>query len=155
MHPLLYLLATLALADHAVAFVPYKHAVRSGSGLHSFDRRSTGAIKKSGQLRLIERKTHPKRENNFDINIANTPSQPNSIGINYDEAGDLYFSVAKFGTSDEVYQLLVDTGATESWVMGSSCEAEVCSLHTTLGPEDSTTLKVRHITRFLDGFVTN
>ena len=152
MHPLLYLLATLVLADHAIAFVPYKHPVdagSAGSGLRSLNRRSTSAIKRSGQFRSTERKKHLKRENEFDINMAITSSHPNSVGINYDEAGDLYFSTAKFGTSDEEYQLLIDTGATESWVMGSSCKVEACSLHTTLGPEDSTTHKVCHIMRFL------
>lgn len=147
MHPLLHLLTTIVLADYANAFVPYKHPVGAGSALHSFNHRSISATKRSSQSRSIERKKHLKRENEFDINSAVTPSQSNSVGINYDKAGDLYFSVAKFGTGDEEYQLLIDTGATESWVMSSSCEAEACSLHTTLGPEDSSTLKVCRTTR--------
>lgn len=37
--------------------------------------------------------------------------------------------------------LAVDTGATNAWVMGSSCPSESCSVHHTFGQADSTTLK--------------
>lgn len=37
--------------------------------------------------------------------------------------------------------LLVDTGATNAWVMGSSCKSKSCGVHNTFGKEDSTTLK--------------
>lgn len=38
--------------------------------------------------------------------------------------------------------MLVDTGAANTWVMGSGCKSHVCSEHTTLGLSDSTSLKV-------------
>lgn len=37
--------------------------------------------------------------------------------------------------------LLVDTGATNAWVMGSDCKSEACGVHRTFGSKDSTTLK--------------
>ena len=37
--------------------------------------------------------------------------------------------------------MFVDTGATNAWVMGSSCTSEACGIHHTFGSEDSTTLE--------------
>ena len=37
--------------------------------------------------------------------------------------------------------MLVDTGATNSWVMGSGCKSEACGVHNIFGSEDSSTLK--------------
>ena len=37
--------------------------------------------------------------------------------------------------------LLVDTGATNAWVMGSDCKSEACGVHRTFGSKDSTTMK--------------
>lgn len=37
--------------------------------------------------------------------------------------------------------MLVDTGATNAWVMGSSCKSAACGIHHTFGSEDSTTLE--------------
>ena len=141
------LLVISGLAQHAFAFIPYKHKTNVGLDRENVDHHS---VRRSNRLRPFEQKAHVKRENDFNIDIASTPSQPNSVGINYDEAGDLYFVAAKFGTSDKVYQLLIDTGATESWIMGSSCEAKACSLHTTLGPKDSTTLKACQMAMLLN-----
>ena len=144
------LLVALGLAQHAFAFIPYKHGAGAGFDEAVVNRRSADAVRRCDRLQPLKRKSYVKRDNNFNINVASEPTQSDSVGINYDEAGDLYFVAAKFGTSDKVYQLLIDTGATESWVMGSSCESEACSLHTTLGPEDSTTLEACHALKSLD-----
>lgn len=37
--------------------------------------------------------------------------------------------------------LLVDTGATNTWIMGSDCKTKSCGAHHTFGKEDSTTLE--------------
>lgn len=37
--------------------------------------------------------------------------------------------------------MLVDTGATNAWVMGSSCKSQACGVHHTFGSEDSSTLE--------------
>lgn len=38
--------------------------------------------------------------------------------------------------------MLVDTGAFNTWVMGSDCKSEACLAHNTLGPGDSSSLEV-------------
>lgn len=38
--------------------------------------------------------------------------------------------------------MLVDTGAANTWVMGSECKSQVCTQHSTMGPSDSTSLEV-------------
>lgn len=38
--------------------------------------------------------------------------------------------------------MLIDTGAANTWVMGSDCKSQVCGQHSTLGPSDSASLEV-------------
>lgn len=39
-------------------------------------------------------------------------------------------------------QMLIDTGAANTWMMGSDCSSEPCLAHNTFGPKDSTSLRV-------------
>jgi hypothetical protein len=43
-----------------------------------------------------------------------------------------------FGSNKKPLEMLLDTGAASSWVMGSSCKDAACTRHDTYGPSDST-----------------
>lgn len=59
------------------------------------------------------------------------------------DGGDLSYMVAvTFGDSKEEYHLLLDSAASNTWVMGSDCKTDACGTHTTFGKEDSSSLKV-------------
>ena len=62
-------------------------------------------------------------------------------GIHQDGTDYSYFLQAQFGSKGKELYLLVDTGAGSSWVMGSNCNSEACSLHDSFGVEDSDTFK--------------
>lgn len=60
------------------------------------------------------------------------------------DGGDLSYMVAvKIGDSKEEYHLLLDSAASNTWVMGEDCKSEACRQHNTFGVGDSGTLKVR------------
>ncbi|KAF2471599.1 acid protease [Lindgomyces ingoldianus] len=46
-----------------------------------------------------------------------------------------------FGDSKEEYHLLLDSAASNTWVMGQDCKSEACGAHNTFGEGDSTSLK--------------
>ncbi|KAF2127427.1 acid protease [Dothidotthia symphoricarpi CBS 119687] len=48
-----------------------------------------------------------------------------------------------FGDSKEEYHLLLDSAASNTWVMGQDCKSDSCSTHTTFGAGDSSTLKTQ------------
>ncbi|KAF2002698.1 acid protease [Amniculicola lignicola CBS 123094] len=52
----------------------------------------------------------------------------------------------KFGESEEEYHLLLDSAASNTWVMGEGCKSAACGTHNTFGPADSGTLKVQDTT---------
>ena len=59
----------------------------------------------------------------------------------YEDGTDYtYFSTLTFGS--KTLRMLVDTGAANSWVMGSDCTSTACRTHTTFGKPDSKTLEV-------------
>jgi hypothetical protein len=43
------------------------------------------------------------------------------------------------GSNQTPLEMLLDTGAGNSWVMGSMCTSTPCTQHNTFGPDDSTT----------------
>ncbi|KAK7948235.1 uncharacterized protein PG986_009121 [Apiospora aurea] len=73
------------------------------------------------------------------------PSQPpgksNSAGIDQDGTDYSYFVEAQFGSDGSLMYMLLDTGASSSWVMGSGCTSEACSMHNTFKSDGSSTLK--------------
>ncbi|KAL8720354.1 MAG: hypothetical protein Q9225_002782 [Loekoesia sp. 1 TL-2023] len=83
-----------------------------------------------------------KRDNHHDYVTASPPTQTNSESIHNDGTDFSYFAGIDFGSSRKTMYMLVDTGAANTWVMGSDCKTQVCAEHNTLGPSDSTSLKV-------------
>lgn len=59
------------------------------------------------------------------------------------DGNDLSYMVAvTIGDSKEEYHLLLDSAASNTWVMGADCKTDACATHETFGKEDSSTLKV-------------
>ncbi len=83
-----------------------------------------------------------KRASTYKIVPGSEPSQSASMAINQDGSDYSYFSTLKIGSSGESFNMLVDSGAANTWVMGTACKTKACIAHNTFGPEDSTTLKM-------------
>lgn len=64
-----------------------------------------------------------------------------------------YFSAVQLGSSGETLYLLLDTGSSDTWVMGSDCKSTACGTHTTFGDANSDTLKIT-ATSFSDAYGT-
>lgn len=80
-----------------------------------------------------------RRENKYAVVSPAPPSTPNSAGIYQDGTDFSYFIQASFGSSAKPLYMLLDTGAGTTWVMGSDCKADACTMHNTFGPSDSKT----------------
>ncbi|CAK7232570.1 hypothetical protein SCUCBS95973_008303 [Sporothrix curviconia] len=84
---------------------------------------------------------HEKRENNFAVVSAATPSASNAVGIDQDGTDFSYFIQAEFGSAKTPLLVLLDTGAGTTWVMGSDCASSACTMHNSFGAADSKTLQ--------------
>lgn len=82
-----------------------------------------------------------KRTNTHSIVTAAMPSQTNSAGVDQDGTDYSYFAEVKLGSSNTPVYMLLDTGAGNTWVMGSSCTTDSCKTHDTFNPSDSKTFK--------------
>ncbi|MCJ1431992.1 hypothetical protein MMC27_001348 [Xylographa pallens] len=85
--------------------------------------------------------TRVKRAENYPIATGSTPSQTQSAAIDEDLLDFSYFSAVQFGSSGEILYMLLDTGSSETWVMGSDCKSTACGTHNTFGNANSKTLK--------------
>lgn len=70
-----------------------------------------------------------------------TPTQSNSGGIYQDGTDYSYFIQAQLGSRATPMYMLIDTGASTTWVMGSGCKSAACTTHNSFGSADSTTFK--------------
>jgi hypothetical protein len=131
----LQVLQLLLLAVPSFAFYPYNFPA-SDIDLSSLKRRQHISF----PIRKI------KRGNDFAITKANTPSAPNTVGVDQDGSDLSYMVEVAFGSSKKVLYLLLDSAAVNTWIMGSSCTSTPCSKHNTFGPSDSTTLQTNTTT---------
>ncbi|KAK8133937.1 hypothetical protein PG984_005949 [Apiospora sp. TS-2023a] len=81
------------------------------------------------------------RENNYHIVKANPPEKSKSAGVDQDGTDYSYFVEAQFGSDKSLMYMLLDTGASSSWVMGSGCTSDACTMHNTFKSDGSTSLK--------------
>lgn len=81
-----------------------------------------------------------RRDNQYKISKANSPSTDHAAGINQDGTDYSYFVSVELGSKKQQMYMLVDTGAGSSWVMGTACGSDSCKRHDTFGPEDSDTI---------------
>ncbi|KAL7930153.1 aspartic peptidase domain-containing protein [Trichoderma chlorosporum] len=82
-----------------------------------------------------------KRSNQFYIMEAVTPTTPKTAGLDQDGTDYSYFVEALLGSQKTKLYMLLDTGAGSSWVMGTDCVSQACSLHDSFGPSNSKTLQ--------------
>ncbi|KAI1460871.1 hypothetical protein F4805DRAFT_465342 [Annulohypoxylon moriforme] len=79
------------------------------------------------------------RDNDYNVVSAVKPTASNAVGIDQDGTDYSYFIEANFGSEGKSMYMLVDTGASTTWVMGSGCTSSACTKHNTFGPNDSKT----------------
>ncbi|KAF1814508.1 acid protease [Eremomyces bilateralis CBS 781.70] len=140
MHPTWAALAIGLLIPYATAFYPY---AEPGSEPPSH-RRGIISVPKGDIVNLripIHRVVSP-RANQYNIISAAEPSTKNSIGIDQDGTDFSYMAKFQFGSSPDVYHLLVDSGASNTWVMSAACTNQACNSHNTYGPQKSSSLTV-------------
>jgi hypothetical protein len=82
-----------------------------------------------------------KRANNYKIVNSITPTQANSAALYQDGTDYSYFAEIKFGSNGTPMYMLMDTGASSTWVMGKGCTTAACQTHNTFGAADSKTFQ--------------
>jgi len=115
--------------------VPHDVQIRNLAG------RLTRKYQRGTPVQQVNEDGVAKRANTYSIMSAATPSQTNSAGIDQDGTDFSYFAQVYLGTKSTPYNMLLDSGAGQTWVMGSTCTSGPCKLHNTFGPSDSTTYK--------------
>ncbi|KAF2280576.1 acid protease [Westerdykella ornata] len=83
------------------------------------------------------------RDNIFNILKSEDPKQGNSVAIDQDGTDVSYMVAVTFGDSKKEYHLLLDSAASNTWVMARDCPTEACKSHSLFGKEDSSSLKVQ------------
>lgn len=63
------------------------------------------------------------------------------MAIDEDGTDFSYFSPVEFGSSGKSMYMLIDTGAANTWVVGSDCTTKACASHNSFGTADSTSLQ--------------
>lgn len=96
-----------------------------------------------GALTLPIRRAPVRARSKYRIVNSTDPKQANSVAIDQDGTDLSYMVAVTIGSSKEEYYLLLDSAASNTWVMGESCQTNACGKHNTFGPSDSTTLKVQ------------
>lgn len=82
-----------------------------------------------------------KRANKYEIVKGTQPKQANSVAIDQDGTDYSYICTIQVGASGKAMQMLIDTGAANTWMMGSDCSSEPCLAHNTFGAKDSISLR--------------
>jgi hypothetical protein len=133
------------------AFYPYQppHGKGgNGNGQHGNARRDQlstlqpSASSNGRSITLPIRRIRSKRDNIYDILKSNDPKQKNSVAIDQDGRDLSYMVAVTFGDSKEEYSLLLDSAASNTWVMAQDCQTEACKTHTLFGEGDSSSLEV-------------
>ena len=82
-----------------------------------------------------------RNDNKFSILASNKATSPNALAIDQDGSDYSYLSTFQFGSKAQPMYMLIDTGSPSTWVFGTECKSDSCTMHNTYGPEDTTTLK--------------
>lgn len=135
--PPIWLLLSTTLLPTVSAFYPYQFTTNDPPP----PSRRTLPTQTERSISLPLRRVRT-RQNGFDILNSADPKQANSVAIDQD-GGDLSYMVAvTIGDSKEEYHLLLDSAASNTWVMGQVCASAACKTHNTFGMGDSGSLKV-------------
>ncbi|KAI9829752.1 MAG: hypothetical protein M1819_005989 [Sarea resinae] len=142
----------------AVNRVTRRYRRRGFAGPEIDEREAIAAVERS----LKTRATPVKRTNTYHIVSAATPTSTDSMAVDEDGTDYSYFSSVKFGSGGTPMYMLLDTGASNTWVMGSDCQSKACQSHDTFGPGDSKSLLVSNSpfsitygTGTVGGFIAN
>lgn len=152
--PFTLLAALLAATNPVAAFWPY-HLQTLLEDLKSVRARDGSHAENAGDARpaafnLPLRRTQLKRQTrSYTIIPAVEPSQEGSAGVDTVPGDYTYMIDMKFGSSDKEFHMLVDTAASNTWVMSSDCTTDVCASHNTLADSDSTSLEVSRLLQAL------
>jgi hypothetical protein len=92
-------------------------------------------------VRGIARDNVLKRTNTHSVMTAANPAQTNSAGVDQDGTDFSYFAEVQFGSANTPLYMLLDTGASTTWVMGPSCMTDACQTHDSFGASDSKTFQ--------------
>ncbi|KAI0998626.1 hypothetical protein K3495_g9570 [Podosphaera aphanis] len=71
-----------------------------------------------------------------------SPTRSLSAGIFQDGNDYSYFAQVHFGSKSSMMYMLLDTGASMTWVMGSGCKNPICTSRNTFGAQNSSTFKL-------------
>ncbi|EOA92173.1 uncharacterized protein SETTUDRAFT_85375 [Exserohilum turcica Et28A] len=140
-----WLALSAAIIPGATAFYPYHYAGDSGSSSQPSRRTSRPVSIDNARLITLPLRRIPtslqSRENVYQIVASNKPSQENSVAIDQDGKDLSYMVAVTFGDSKEEYHMLLDSAASNTWVMGQDCKSEACKTHNLFGAGDSSSLK--------------
>lgn len=136
-------------ASGPLGFVTFKMATKGGASSADMVSKRIPQIaqnlaRKYGS-ELPSRTTHEDatlvdRGNTYTVATPVTPSQSNTAGVYQDGTDYSYFIKAEIGSEATPMYMLIDTGASTTWVMSSDCKSDPCTRHNTYGSEDSKTL---------------
>jgi hypothetical protein len=135
--------AAACLLPTVTAFYPYKPN-DSPDNPNTNTPRSSSHEPRTRALTLPLRRGPTRRGNNYKIVNSKAPTQKNSAAIDQDGPDFSYMVGIKLGASEEEYHLLLDTAASNTWVMGEECKTLACGTHNTFGKSDSSSLKVSY-----------
>lgn len=141
MHIVPSICAVVCLLPTVTAFYPYKPNNSPDNPTTNTPRR-TFHDPNTRSFTLPLRRVPTRRANNYNIVDSKTPAQKDSVAIDQDGPDFSYMVGTKLGGSEEDYHLLLDTAASNTWVMGEGCETLACGTHNTFGSSDSGSLKV-------------
>ncbi|KAI4681819.1 uncharacterized protein J4E84_007415 [Alternaria hordeiaustralica] len=150
-------LSTAAILPTATAFYPYHYTSgkTASASRHSHRTSPQPPSPQAGTsrsitlpLRRIRTPSLRSRQNAYNIVNSNNPSLENSVAIDQDGSDLSYMVAVTFGDSTDEYHLLLDSAASNTWVMSEECESEACKTHATFGTADSSTLKTDASTPF-------
>ena len=140
--------ACLALVPAATAFYPYERPTDKKSVLRHADDSTNTELGSSHTERRAPSFTLPlqrvRRDNKYNIVTATQPTQSNSAGVEKDGTDLSYMVSVTIGDSKEEYHMLLDSAASNTWVMGEECQTSACAAHNIFGNTDSKSLKVRN-----------
>lgn len=129
-----------AILPLATAFYPY-HPSPAGTKSAHPRRDARDAARRSLSL-PVRRVPLRSRDNQYDVLKSAEPKGSNSVAVDQDGGDISYMAAVKIGSSQEEYYLLLDSAASNTWVMGGDCTSEACGKHNTFGKGDSDSLKV-------------
>jgi hypothetical protein len=139
-----WLALTALLIPRATAFYPY-HFGDDNLSSHSRRTVTQDSVSNTNSITLPLRRIPTSlraRQNAYSIINSNDPKQANSVAVDQDGADLSYCVAVTIGDSKEEYYMLLDSAASNTWIMAQDCTTEACKTHTLLGKGDSTSLKV-------------